>query len=73
MSKAPIVNVYLIKSGLKILNKIKVGSLSMLKGISGDFVLGFSGLDTVVYDIRNDTEVIRCDTQGGARPITFTD
>jgi|LauGreDrversion4_2_1035121.scaffolds.fasta_scaffold65614_3 hypothetical protein len=45
----------------------------MLKGISGDFVLGFSGLDTVVYDIRNDTEVIRCDTQGGARPITFTD
>ena len=45
----------------------------MLKGISGDFVFGFSGLDTVVYDIRNDTEVIRCDTQGGARPITFTD
>jgi len=60
---------------LELLDQIKIPCLSMCSKILRadlNIVLGFSGLNCVVYDYKRECEVIKCETKGGARPIAFS-
>ena len=36
-------------------------------------LLGFSGLECILFDLKSEMELLRVDTKGGARPLVFSE
>jgi WD40 repeat protein len=74
LAKNPFVKVYSAQD-LTLTELIKVPCLSMCSRMHFEekttLVLGFSSLDCIVYDLGRETEILRQETKGGARPIAF--
>jgi hypothetical protein len=67
-------NIKVYSGELELIEILKMPEMSICSQLSNSngLVLGFSGHECILYDTKSEMELVRTDTKGGARPITYS-